>query len=134
MCGILLLGALGLRTHLREREYRNEVAIWQATVQAVPRSAKAHYNLGNALARRGENGPATDQFRESLGIDPDNAAALNNLATMLLSAGDPAGALTHLDRAASEKPDWSAPRIDSLDSHRNTFMPRRTGVRVSQLG
>lgn len=48
------LGFQGLRARMHALDYRNDLAFWQATAQAVPNSAKAHLNYGVMLGARGK--------------------------------------------------------------------------------
>jgi tetratricopeptide (TPR) repeat protein len=96
--------ALLVRTDLRERDYASDLTLWSATVEAVPRSAKAHYNHGRSLAARGEHEAALAGYRRSLEIFPEQLEALNNLAATLLRLDRPGEALAALDRAAALAP------------------------------
>jgi protein O-mannosyl-transferase len=55
--------------------------------------AEAHYNLGNALLRKGRTSEAIDQFTEALRINPGYAEAHNNLGYALLLTGRPSAAI-----------------------------------------
>ena len=51
--GVLVLGALGLRTYARNADWRDELTLWQSAVVAAPGSFKTHKGLSNALWARG---------------------------------------------------------------------------------
>jgi tetratricopeptide (TPR) repeat protein len=59
--------------------------------------AEASYSLGRLHALRGEAGLAIAEWRRTLRIDPNHAAAAVALARALAEDGDPAAALTVLD-------------------------------------
>lgn len=48
VCGVLIVAA-GARTIARNQDWRNELALWSATVEAAPRSFKAHSGFAEAL-------------------------------------------------------------------------------------
>jgi Flp pilus assembly protein TadD len=56
---------------------------------------------------------AIAQYRAVLAVNPDNAAALNNLAWLLSEAGDPEGARIRRARATSMAP-FNASVVDTL--------------------
>jgi len=104
VAGLAAGTALLARTDLRERDYAGDLTLWRATVEAVPRSAKARYNLGRSLAARGQHEAALAEYRRSLAIFPEQLEALNNLAATLLRLDRPAEALAALDRAVGLDP------------------------------
>ena len=64
----------GLRTFVRNRDYRDDLAFWSATAQTSPNSFKAHTQLAAELYRRGDLRGAlheADRVREILGPVPD---------------------------------------------------------------
>lgn len=75
---VLLLG-LGGMTHLRNRDYYTETALWQATVQVSPHNARAWNNLGHALMLEGRLPEARNAWRQALAIDPGYLKARQNL-------------------------------------------------------
>ena len=76
--------ALAARTYARNLDWKDDFSLWSSAVDAVPGSAKAHYNLAKALeAKPGRMPQAIAEYRESLRIDPDHADVHNNLANAL---------------------------------------------------
>ncbi len=100
----LALAALGLRTHAREEVFAEEVTLWEATVAAVPRSAKARYNYGRSLAAAGASEAALEQYRKALEVVPEHLESINNLAAANLRRGRPERALAWLNQAAELAP------------------------------
>lgn len=58
-------------------------ALTQAWVEAAPDSAAAHLNRAEYAMANGSERDAIDSYEAALGIRPDNAIALNNLAWLL---------------------------------------------------
>ena len=69
-----LLGSVGLALAIlawqRNYDYRDRVQIWQDVVARRPNNARAHYNLGIALAACGQSDEATAHYRTALEISP----------------------------------------------------------------
>ena len=78
---------------------RTADAIARATeaVRLAPRSADAHYNLGNALAQAGRLPESIEQFATAVRLKSDFAKAHNNLGAVLLRAGRPAEAIVEFE-------------------------------------
>jgi tetratricopeptide (TPR) repeat protein len=74
-----LLVALGAATSARNRVYRDEVAFWEDVLRKSPGNARAHNNLGYALAERSQAREAEAAFRRALALDPENVRAAVNL-------------------------------------------------------
>lgn len=77
----LLLGAAVLTVD-RNRDYRSEIALWQATVRHSPDKARPHNNLGYAYRLAGRTDEARAEFRRALQLDPNYIKARGNLARM----------------------------------------------------
>ncbi len=75
---VLLLGAYGVGTYLRNPDWKDDFALFSSAVQAAPRSAKAHFNLGNAHRDRGDMEGALREYHEALQIHPAYAEAHYN--------------------------------------------------------
>lgn len=77
----VLLVALGIVTFRRNLDWRDDVTLFEAAVRAEPESALAHYTLGVVHANAGNPGPARDEWRRALDLDPMNVDALSQLGT-----------------------------------------------------
>lgn len=71
--------------------------------------------LANALYNAGELEAAADTLFALLAVEPDNAAALNNLANLRLRLGDPASARRFAERAAQHPGPWQAAARKTLE-------------------
>ena len=86
--------------------WQNGVALWEHAVRVTPDSARAHANLGVALARAGQNVRSIDEYRAALRYEPDYAEAHNNLGLALAAQGALREALSHYAAAVTAKPDY----------------------------
>jgi tetratricopeptide (TPR) repeat protein len=84
----MLLGlglALGLATHDRNRDYRDEISLWTATTRASPGKARPWNNLGYAHQIAGQIGSARAAYERALAIDPSYTKARANLRPLIES-------------------------------------------------
>lgn len=108
----VLATALGLATAARNRDYRDELALWRSVVEAAPRNARAYYNLGTVLRRRGQLDAAIAAQRRSLELAPDRPYTHYNLANALKQRGELDAAIFHYRRALALSPGHNAARIN----------------------
>jgi len=109
---VALLAALVATSLARQRVYRDHLTLWSSTVAAVPRSAKARYNLGRSLAARDRHREAAAEYRVALEITAGQRegrstlilAAMTNLAAEEMRMDRPAAALALLDEASRLHP------------------------------
>jgi tetratricopeptide (TPR) repeat protein/mono/diheme cytochrome c family protein len=91
--------------YLEARRLDEAIVHFGRSLELNPASAPTQYNLGYALALRGQRDEAMKRFREALRLDPDYAQAHNNLAAMLQLSGRFDEALDHYRRALTLRPD-----------------------------
>jgi tetratricopeptide (TPR) repeat protein len=70
----------GVKTLARNREWRDDSTLLQATRRISPRSARVHLLSGQMHVRAGDYALAIESYRAALRIDPDYAAAAIELA------------------------------------------------------
>jgi len=75
---LLLIAATVQRNHI----YRDEISLWQDTVQKSPHKARGYNNLGYALFLAGRYGEARQAYNVALRMKPDFTLARNNLDTL----------------------------------------------------
>ena len=113
--------ALGLRTLVRNLDYRTPVAMWTSVVQVRPEHARAHQNLGFELSNLGQSERAIEQFRQAVDLDPGFAEAQHSLGRELTVAGKPAEGIPYLQEAV---------RLDPNHDRAHTNL----GITLAQLG
>ncbi len=99
--GILTVVLLGLatRTVARNRDWRDNFALFSSAVRAVPQSAKAHAGLGGEYLRRDELEPALKEFQISLSIYPDFGDVLNSSGIVEARLGHDEAALRFFQKS-----------------------------------
>jgi tetratricopeptide (TPR) repeat protein len=73
---VAALLVLAVRASAQVRVWHDSLSLFRATIQAVPDSWVAHYNLGNALTAAGRTAEAEAEFRETIRLRPRFARAL----------------------------------------------------------
>ena len=111
--GCLVVAAsvtLGYITCQRNKDYQNEIELWQGAVSYNPNSSRAHNNLGNVLDDRGRFDEAVAEYRKALEIRPDYAKAHSNLGLALAGRGQFDAAIVEYRKALKINPDLAEAR------------------------
>jgi tetratricopeptide (TPR) repeat protein len=95
---------LGIRTYLRNADYRTDLGLWQDTVAKAPSSPGAHTGLGDALVDRGRVDEAIAHYRRALQIQPTCAVAHHNLGLALIQQDCVDEAIVHYRKALQIQP------------------------------
>jgi len=91
----VIFGLFSVRTIVRNRDWKDPVTMWTKVLQNTPECARAHCNLGVALAGRGSHGRAARHYREALRIHPEYVDAHYNLGAALSQTGMQDKAIEH---------------------------------------
>ena len=86
---LLLLGAGATLTWDRNRDYRDDLTLAEATLRHFPDAAKASYNRARELQRRGAHAEALAQIRHTLTLRGDDPWARIVRTNALVSLGRP---------------------------------------------
>jgi tetratricopeptide (TPR) repeat protein len=130
----VVLVALSARTLARNRDWRSELVLWEATTVAVPESAKAHKGFASALFAadpgRTDLARVIREGERAVAIRPDYQPALVDLGSYYITQGD------LLRRSAPEDATWwyeqsiaVLERARTLDQHATTRFRARMTVR-----
>jgi len=122
---LIAASALGVRTFIRNRDYKTAVSIWQATVEVVPENPYAWVNLGNAFLRQADYDRAELYYRKAIRIDPHHLLAHYNLAHLLHIKGRLDEAIGHYRRAVQGKPTY-------VDAYNNLAMALRSEGKLDE--
>jgi tetratricopeptide (TPR) repeat protein len=101
----LLLLFNAVRTGVRNRDWRNDLALFDATSRVSTRSVRVLNNYGNVLYTRGDLEGAARQYRKALSYFPDYDDARINLASVLIAQGRHDEAREHLEQVLARNPD-----------------------------
>ena len=98
--------ALAARTLAREGVWRDQRALFEATVRDAETDAGAHVDLGAALMDAGDLDGAEVHLRRALTLAPDDAIAHFDLGNLLRGRGDLEGAAAAYARALAANPGY----------------------------
>jgi hypothetical protein len=102
-----LVVALTAATHVRNRVWRDETALWSDVLRHAPGNALALNNLGLEYRKAGRFAESEAAFRGAIAAEPARPNAYLNLGTMLSLRGRHADAVAVLDSAAVAAPgEW----------------------------
>ncbi len=104
------------------------IAHYEKALEIRPAYVEAHYNLGNALARRSHLDEAIAHYEKALQIKPGFAEAHYNLGIVLAARGQLEAAITHFQKALEIKPDYADARrnLDSLRARQKLILKTPT--------
>lgn len=77
---IVVIPSLVYLTYERNKVWKDDVALWEDVVAKAPDNARAHNNLGRALAVNGRDPEAIQEFKKATSILPSYALAYMNMA------------------------------------------------------
>ncbi len=104
---VLATLALGTRTVLRNRDYRDHLTLWQTVVDRWPHSPRGHTYLGGGLSSAGRTAEAIAHYERALDLRRDFPPAHNNLGATLAKLGRSAEAIAHYEEALRLAPGYA---------------------------
>ncbi len=104
---LVWLAALAVVTWRQVGFWRNGYTLFEHALAVTQDNYLAHYNLGTALAERGERREAELHLREAVRIEPDDVESQNNLGVLLAAEGKLDEAIDHYNRALAIRPRYA---------------------------
>jgi len=95
----IIVVTLGMRTMVRNQDWKNNFSLFSSGVRAVPTSARAHRNLADEYVHLGQFELARAEFQTALRIYPDYPEVLENYGQLEARRGHDAEARTLLEGA-----------------------------------
>ena len=90
-----------VRTVMRNRDWRDELALYSSAVRAVPNDAKMHANLGGQYFVRNQLDLAAEEYQIALRILPDSPEALAAYSALEYQRGNLQAAGRMMEKALS---------------------------------
>jgi tetratricopeptide (TPR) repeat protein len=88
-----------------KRQYEAAIPEWKKALELDPSDAKAHINLGSALAETGQPDAALVHYQKAIDLNPVNANAYSAMASLLVRTGKPADSVPYYQKAVQLRPD-----------------------------
>jgi tetratricopeptide (TPR) repeat protein len=107
----MVAAGLGLATRQRSAVYGSALSLWSDTVTRAPSNARAHHQLGNALAAAGRLDDAVARYEAARGLAPGEAAIPIDLAGVLLQLGRVGEAAEEYRAALQRAPQSAGARV-----------------------
>jgi Flp pilus assembly protein TadD len=101
---IVLAGSFSVRTWSRNLDWRDDFTLFRSAVAVSPDSVIVRGNLAHQYLRRGEFGPARENYRRAAEIHPEYAPAHIGLGEVALGERRYAEALEHLSHGEALLP------------------------------
>lgn len=95
-CIILIFS---VATYRRNHVWRDEISLWEDTVQKSPRKSRPHNNLGFAYGKKGPYEKAIRHCQKAIELDPGDPSAYTNLAFIYTKKGDDEKAIAYYRKA-----------------------------------
>ena len=108
----IVLSVLMALTQKQIQYWKNSITLFTHTLEVTSNNLIPHYNLGVALAKKGQTDNAVEQYLKAIRIKPDYADAHNNLGFALFNKGQTDNAIKQYLEAIRIKPDY-------VDAHNN---------------
>ncbi|HIN84920.1 MAG TPA: tetratricopeptide repeat protein [Myxococcales bacterium] len=105
---VVMFSGYATRSFSRTMDWHDELTLFEKTVKAVPTSARAQYNYGWALLKKGDLDAAERHLKKSNAIVPGDADVLNAMGTIRWNRKDAKGALAFYERSFSARPNAAA--------------------------
>jgi len=96
---------LGIRTHLRNMDWKDGLTLWSKTIIASPESARAHNNLGFLYEELGWIDDAIKEYMAALNLNSDLLLTYINLGNIYVKQGRLDEAIKEYLTALKIKPD-----------------------------
>jgi len=93
------------RLETRITDWSDAARLYGHSLQATPRSAKLHYNLGAVLEERRDFAQASTEYSKAVGLEPYYEPALAGLGNVDLNLGRAKEASQMFEKALQLKPD-----------------------------
>ena len=113
----VIIGLYGVRTYVRNEEWRDNPSFWGATFKTSPRSVKTLCNYGTMLlTQKRDLDGAIDAFKESIAIAPEHLKAYGPLGDALTRKGKTADERSRIAKERNDRTEY-----DRLVRERNSY-------------
>jgi len=104
----VIIGLFSYMTADRNAVWKDDIALWEDTVQKSPGAAVAYNNLGQAYNDGGRTDLAVAAYRTALKLKPDYAMTYNNMGSLMADQGRIEESFRAYEMALTLNPDYPA--------------------------
>lgn len=101
---IFIIAVFGLRTIIRNQDWKDEKTFWKATLKISPNSSRAHNNVGFIYLKENDMDKAIGEFNIAIKLNPRSYESYNNLANIYQNMGKQEKAIALYKRAIALNP------------------------------
>jgi protein O-mannosyl-transferase len=116
--GITMAALFAARIVIRNRDWRNDIALYGQTLKLSPDAYPILNNLGTVYWQSGAVDEAESAWRRALALRPDNAIVLNNLGLVADKRKQYSEAVQFFRRAVRLKPNYTDPHLNLGTTYR----------------
>ena len=117
-CFFAVVALFSFRIWDRNKDWSDSLTLYQKTITTAPQCARAHNNLGNALAKEGRLEEAVSAYERALAIKPSYTDARNNLGIVYARNGDVDGAITEYKKVLRLTPNHTRAHYNLANAYR----------------
>lgn len=117
--GIAVGALFAARIVVRNRDWRNDIALYGQTLKLSPDAYPILNNLGTVYWQAGAVDKAEGAWRRALALHPENAIVLNNLGLVASKKKQYGEAVELFQRAARLKPNYTDPHLNLGTTYRD---------------
>jgi len=112
LAGVAVGGLYAVRIVLRDRDWNNDIRLYNQTLKLSPDAYLILNNLGTVYWHEGDLDKAESAWQRVLALNPNHADVLNNLGLLASRRHEYAEAVGFFQRAIEAKPNLSDPHLN----------------------
>ena len=112
LAGVTVGGLFALRTVMRNRDWNNDIDLYNRTLEISPDAYVIMNNLGTVYWHEGDLDKAESTWQRVLALNPTHADVLNNLGLLASRRHQYAEALGFFQRAVKARPNLPDPHLN----------------------
>ena len=114
----VVVGLYGVRTYVRNEDWRDNQSFWGATFETSPNSVKTLCNYGTMLHKKKDFDGAIGAFKKSIAIAPEHLKAYGPLGDALIQKGKDARDASERNSCYREAHEYMTRGLEQVDEER----------------
>jgi Tfp pilus assembly protein PilF len=117
LAGVALGGLYATRIVIRNRDWNNDIALYNQTLELSPDAYLIRNNLGTVYWQQGDLDKAESAWQRVLAMNPTHADVLNNLGLLASRRHQYAEAVGFFQRAMQSRPSLADPHLNLAETY-----------------